>query len=1024
MPPFPDPGHRRTFLRRIKAWMHPLVFLGFPLLCLAPSVGIAEITVDGSLGPGGPLTGPNYQIPHDLGRMSGANLFHSFGKFNLTSTESATFSGPDTVANIIGRITGGPSSIDGLINSTIPGANLFLLNPGGILFGPNASLDVKGAFHASTADFLRFSDGGIFHADPAAASVLSVAPPSSFGFLAANPAGISIQQSNLAVPAGKTLSMVGGDVDIAGDSVSIYANLKAPGGQIALVSAASPGEVTLGDFGTPGVASLGNITVRNANLLSESSSIATDPAGTILIRGGKLFFQDSTLYARGNPGGVVDVRGSELRMDDSYINTGTRGAADHPGLAVDLNVSGEVLLTNGAEIASSSYSAGRAGNVRISADSILLGDADATQSRYTATGYYGDIGSRAFASGRGGDVEITAGALTVRNGFFINTAALKSGDAGNVTVRADALNLLDGGSISSNGFGAGTGGTGGTVDIVAGDVLMSHKNIANVTLGPFTGIAAQADYGSKGGALLLTATNLQILDGAKISTTLYSTGPGADIVINAKNVLVSGMVIDNRKKVPESYASITARVVYPSATGTGGDIRITADSVKVADSGLISSGLFLGATGNAGDITIQTGGLELSNRGTIQASSVDGTGNSGRLDVTAKEIRIVGDRNSTDPFAKGLTGMSTATKDGQGGELRVSADSLLVTDKGAITASSIGSGAGGNITVVSETVSLGAGAVVSATSSASGNAGNIVFQAGTLDVSNNGGILTSSTAGAGNSGSLDITAREIRITGIRDALDPLNNPLEFTGFSSATNAGLGGELRVSADSLLVTDKGAITASSIGSGTGGNITVVSETVSLGAGAVVSAKSSGSGNAGNITIEAAESLESRNGFVTTEAARSDGGNITLKVGSIVHLVDSEITASVGGGPESVGGNISIDPQFVILQNSRIVANAFEGTGGNITISANVFLADPDSVVDASSALGVSGTVDIRAVISNVTGVLGPLPSDTLSASALLRERCIARIREGKYSSFVVGGRDGLPIEPGNLMPSPPL
>ena len=126
-------------------------------------------------------------------------------------------------------------------------------------------------------------------------------------------------------------------------------------------------------------------------------------------------------------------------------------------------------------------------------------------------------------------------------------------------------------------------------------------------------------------------------------------------------------------------------------------------------------------------------------------------------------------------------------------------------------------------------------------------------------------------------------------------------------------------------------------------------------------------------------------------------------------------------MGGGPETAGGNIFIDPHYVILNDSQIIANAYEGKGGNITIVADLFLQDPGSVVSASSALGVSGTVDIQAPISNISGVLAPLTSTFVSATDLLRERCIARIHEGKYSSFIIGGRDGIPQEPGSLMPS---
>jgi large exoprotein involved in heme utilization and adhesion len=139
-------------------------------------------------------------------------------------------------------------------------------------------------------------------------------------------------------------------------------------------------------------------------------------------------------------------------------------------------------------------------------------------------------------------------------------------------------------------------------------------------------------------------------------------------------------------------------------------------------------------------------------------------------------------------------------------------------------------------------------------------------------------------------------------------------------------------------------------------------------------------------------------------------------------MIHLVDSEITASVGGGPETVGGNITIDPEYLVLNGSDIIANAFEGQGGNIRISAGTFLADPHSMVSASSALGIDGTVDIRSPIINISGFIGPLPKDFSGAAKLLREPCAARIRGEEYGSFVISGRDGLPVEPHGLLPSP--
>jgi len=142
-----------------------LLISGSLLLGALLAVSHAQITLDGSLGPQGPLAGPHYRIGADVGQIRGSNLFHSFGEFNVPTGGSATFTGPATISNILSRVTGGqPSAIDGLLRSEIAGANLYLLNPSGVLFGPHASLEVSGSFHVSTADYLRFADGAKFSA--------------------------------------------------------------------------------------------------------------------------------------------------------------------------------------------------------------------------------------------------------------------------------------------------------------------------------------------------------------------------------------------------------------------------------------------------------------------------------------------------------------------------------------------------------------------------------------------------------------------------------------------------------------------------------------------------------------------------------------------------------------------------------------------------------------------------------------------------------------------------------------------
>ena len=219
------------FSHRVNHIVPPLIrgFLlnGVLLLIALPPVSHSaqNITLDGSLGTQKALDGPNYAITHDLGQIRGSNLFHSFGIFNLVKGETATFSGPNSIANILSRVTGGKSSIDGTLKSTIAGANLYLLNPAGVLFGPNASLDLSGSFHVTTANYLGFAnDTYQFHATPTPEPVLTSAPPAAFGFLGPTPAPISIDQSVLQVPAGETLSLVGGDIMIVGGTLTAPTN--------------------------------------------------------------------------------------------------------------------------------------------------------------------------------------------------------------------------------------------------------------------------------------------------------------------------------------------------------------------------------------------------------------------------------------------------------------------------------------------------------------------------------------------------------------------------------------------------------------------------------------------------------------------------------------------------------------------------------------------------------------------------------------------------------------------------------
>jgi filamentous hemagglutinin family protein len=147
---------------------HRLVLVSCFLLVLLSNSPVqgGQITLDHSLGQSGrALPGPNFKLSADQGQAHGNNLFFSFSEFSLSSGETATFAGPAHIQNILSRVTGGSqSSIDGTIRSEIVGANLFLMNPSGIIFGPNAAVNVTGSFAATTANYLKLADGARFAA--------------------------------------------------------------------------------------------------------------------------------------------------------------------------------------------------------------------------------------------------------------------------------------------------------------------------------------------------------------------------------------------------------------------------------------------------------------------------------------------------------------------------------------------------------------------------------------------------------------------------------------------------------------------------------------------------------------------------------------------------------------------------------------------------------------------------------------------------------------------------------------------
>ena len=217
----------------------------------------------------------------------------------------------------------------------------------------------------------------------------------------------------------------------------------------------------------------------------------------------------------------------------------------------------------------------------------------------------------------------------------------------------------------------------------------------------------------------------------------------------------------------------------------------------------------------------------------------------------------------------------------------------------------------------------------------------------------------------------------------------------------------------------LSDGARIDSSTATTGAGGDIRISAQTLEMD-GSAVSVLSEGTADAGRIELDIGQSLVLSDSSVVAEAREAFGGSIVVSVGRMLQMAGSTISSTVLGGAGD-GGNVTIDPEFVILDDSRIIAQAEGGAGGNISITADVLIVSPESVISASSRLGIDGAVDLKTPDTDLAGSLAPLPESFLDASALLKDHCAAR-RSDQGGSFFVEGRSSVPPSPDGFLPAP--
>jgi hypothetical protein len=353
-----------------------------------------------------------------------------------------------------------------------------------------------------------------------------------------------------------------------------------------------------------------------------------------------------------------------------------------------------------------------------------------------------------------------------------------------------------------------------------------------------------------------------------------------------------------------------------------------------------------------------------------------------------------------------------------------SAGDVALADGGAIASQTQGPGAGGDVTIdVSGPLTLeGAFAAISADAlpNSSGDGGRITVNAAELSVRGQS-FLSANTRGSGAGGDVNVTvAGHVELDGQGAGAD------EFSGIraNSQNVAGTAGSVSLSARSLTIREGAGIATQAAGGASGTGITLdiagslIIDARATGEQTGLTASSLSPGATGGGIVVGAASVEMHRGQIIANAEGS-GGEIDIQAPQFVHLFDnSQVLAEAVAG---TGGNVTIDPESVVLRASRITANARQGAGGNVTIRADAFIpsSDPDTAVTASSEIGLVGTVEINAPDTEIAGALVNLPGALASGASLLPQ-CGANLT-GNVSSFVATGRGGVPPVPGGWSPA---
>ncbi|MGB6296208.1 MAG: filamentous hemagglutinin N-terminal domain-containing protein [Rivularia sp. (in: cyanobacteria)] len=850
-----------------------------------------------------PFNGDNAIDTIRGGAIRDSNLFHSFQEFNVGEDRSVYFANPQGITDIFSRVTGNnPSNIFGKLG-VLGDANLFLINPNGIVFGENASLDVGGSFVATTANGIEFGEQGLFSAsNPEVPRLLNVNPSALFfNQVAAQPivnksradAGINPSGTGvvgLRVPDGKSFLLVGGDINIDAGGIVAF------GGRVDLASIAGKGEVELNQdrnnlsLNVVDTASRGNISLTN----DAGVIVTAGDGGDIAIAGRNIDILGGSTLNAGilSQLGSVDAQGGDITLNAtekitinnlSEVNNDVN--SDAIGNSGDINIVGKLVeINDGAEISASTDGKGNAGSINIlGEDTVSVKDSE-NNSTFI---FNNNISSEAVGDTNG--INITTGSLFVNDGAQIQSLVSGEGNSGKIIINAREQVSLDGR---------------GTNDFPS--LVISRVEVGAV---------------GNGGGVDITTNSLSMTNRAQIISATQGQGNAGNISIEAQN------------------------------------------QVLLLDSDIITEVSEQGGVGKGGDIKINTGSLLLQDGSSLLAD-VENIGKAGNITINVRDRMVVEGEglsafaNSTDIFPSQVTSTVDSNAVGEGGDITISTGTLLVNDKAFIRTDNLGQGNAGDINITAASnVSLTAGGEISADTTGEGSAGDITIDTTTLSV--NDSQVSSTTFNTGNAGNLTVRASElVELSGeiLRQDGTIASPGGLLAQVNQDTGKGKGGDLTIETGRLSVSNGSKVQVATFGEGDAGNLFIQADEIDIFntsnadnrfstgifAGVLLDSRSVRipKGNGGNLTIET-ERLNIINcGKVSADTdGIGDAGDIDIMARGQVFLdgQGSEISSSVNLGAIGDGGDIKISADSLSLTNDAAIVTSTFGTGkaGDIAV-----------------------------------------------------------------------------------------